>query len=930
MKRRSRLIKQLLVMTMSVVVGMSLFSMSSYANEGHEHTEECYAKEGDLLCTVPESEGHIHGDDCYTEQSNLICDLEENGEHTHSEECYETQKILTCMQEESEGHVHDEDCYAKGGELICEEEEVELLSNTSEVNDFTSLKEAIANAKENEVTEITITNDIECLEILVISQGKNIVFKTKDAITFQSTDTLNKLSMVQVDEGAAFSLNGNITFDGSSALGYVNCNGTFIMENGVLTGCNISTSTNGLGGVTVVGENASFTLNGGSIENTISQYAFHAAAYVKDGAKFIMNGGSIKDNSFSNQFCGAVVVDNAYFEMNGGEISNNKTKTNQIQSAGGVLVLGLQSYATKSNAKSSSFVMNGGKISGNTSFRGGGVYVMGGAVHYTDFYSKAYFTMNGGEISNNKTHNSGTLTSAGGGIYVEWAGEVTMNGGSIANNSTDGMGGGVATADAWTNYFGTKPYSAAGFTQYNGLYYRNWDKIFPASFTMNGGSITGNTAMTRDVIGDQGCGGGIYISSNNVVLNAGDISNNQSGKQGGGVYVGSVPYVVTLGNALITENSASIIGGGIWVCPTGTVDISVNNGSALYNNSAEDAGDDYAAVHTISKNYETTIADRMLGGGLANWYQDGAIDTSSILGFADDSVSRYNADSDKNVSVSNITSSKEGYALKSVPSKESIDSAKALTTLTITGNTSTRGGGIGSNGGITVGDTFDQTRDLTINKEWIGSDNLPDSITIWVLVNGIRTEKKVLTKEDNWTVSVTGLPVGDDISITVEEEQIDNWKPTYDYVAADNGNITATVTNTFEEKETEKTSVSVKKQWKGDKDSTRPTSVSVQLYKDGKAYGKTVKLSNKNNWTYEWNDLVASSTWSVDEVKVPKGYQKNVTHIDNAYTITNTYTDTPSTGVDSNQNMWTMISILSCIVFLVVILLRKKSMIEYK
>lgn len=162
--------KRLWSFLLAFVLIFGTFSTGSLAaeneeNETHVHTESCYAKAGELLCTIPESEGHIHDTSCYCGGGELVCTkeettghshtadcLDENGEyvcgqeeleeHTHNEECYCGGGELLCGQEESEGHTHDEDCYAKGDELICnmdiavydmeDEEEISLFSQTEE------------------------------------------------------------------------------------------------------------------------------------------------------------------------------------------------------------------------------------------------------------------------------------------------------------------------------------------------------------------------------------------------------------------------------------------------------------------------------------------------------------------------------------------------------------------------------------------------------------------------------------------------------------------------------------------------------------------------------------------------------------------------------------------------------------------------------
>ena len=136
-----------------------------------------------------------------------------------------------------------------------------------------------------------------------------------------------------------------------------------------------------------------------------------------------------------------------------------------------------------------------------------------------------------------------------------------------------------------------------------------------------------------------------------------------------------------------------------------------------------------------------------------------------------------------------------------------------------------------------------------------------------------------------------------------------------------------------------KISVTVNKTWKNDKSSSRPSSVKMQLYRDGKAYGSTVTLNNGNGWKYTWSNLDDSYKWTVDEPNVPSGYTKSTKHSGNTWTITNTKkstststtstkvtkpkatsTDkdndkkdrsTPETGDESHLNLWTTIAIFS-------------------
>jgi hypothetical protein len=102
------------------------------------------------------------------------------------------------------------------------------------------------------------------------------------------------------------------------------------------------------------------------------------------------------------------------------------------------------------NSITSTFTMNGGIISGNTSSQGGGVYVNGGGS----------FIMNGGVISGNTATGTG-----GGGVRV--FGTFTMNGGIISGNTTSGSGGGVYLSNSGI----FKKLPSSGSDQNSGIIY---------------------------------------------------------------------------------------------------------------------------------------------------------------------------------------------------------------------------------------------------------------------------------------------------------------------------------------------------------------------------------------------------------------------------------------------------------------------------
>ena len=93
------------------------------------------------------------------------------------------------------------------------------------------------------------------------------------------------------------------------------------------------------------------------------------------------------------------------------------------------------------------------------------------------------------------------------------------------------------------------------------------------------------------------------------------------------------------------------------------------------------------------------------------------------------------------------------------------------------------------------------------------------------------------------------------------------------------------------------TKISVKKVWNDadNADGIRPESIKVQLYKNGntKVYD-AVELSEKNNWSYTWEGLPTMENnediiYTVDEVEIPAGYEKEVTNKETKFIITNTH-----------------------------------------
>jgi hypothetical protein len=124
------------------------------------------------------------------------------------------------------------------------------------------------------------------------------------------------------------------------------------------------------------------------------------------------------------------------------------------------------------------------------------------------------------------------------------------------------------------------------------------------------------------------------------------------------------------------------------------------------------------------------------------------------------------------------------------------------------------------------------------------------------------------------------------IAMPYLNEQDDTW-------IYDNAQVPVEVKN---EVVSTSSSYKVVKHWSDSDSAARPTSVTINIIKNG-AVDHTEVLDDANGWSYAWTDSNASDTWSVSEANVPSGYTvavtSSVTSELTTYTVTNTGNNTP-------------------------------------
>ena len=689
--------------------------------------------------------------------------------------------------------------------------------------DALSLQQAVNQANG---TPVTIEKDIRLDEPVRIAAGQRV------EITANANENYNLFgnkdekptNLFVVEEGGELSLTGALTLGGWNNTGSILVNhgkttidGNVVIEKSTLEG-------NDMGVIEDNGSSAELILENGTIQNHKIRGALSASIRVTEGASFTMNGGTIQDN-----------------------IANTASSDS---SSPAVLLLG-----------ASTFTMNEGSICNNSGQCGTAVYLTA-----SSNAAKARFTMNGGTLSNNESHSYTPYSTPTGAVFVKYSAEFVLNEGTITGNCAyGGAGGGVAVMDELpTEEHGT-------------------------AFTMNGGTISNNTAS-----GYRCSGGGIYSCSNYVSLLGGRIENN-SAYDGGGVYSeGNTEIYTTLHieNALITGNTADQ-GGGLWFCPTGDAKLYMQDGAVIYGNTAASAGDDFASPEVATGaggNGGVTLPDYFPNGKVIQWFSDGFLYAPAGNRGTSGQGTRYNT-VEYAKRVTGVQNEKKGLALKSVVSDGV--SIPATGSLIITGNQASHGGGgIGANGGVVIGEATSLSYSISVKKAWDNpgyEDTQPSGVTIHLKERdtGDIVSTAELTGENGWQHTFTDLPLSPD-HYTVTEQPLEGYKATY-YQDADGNFI---ITNTYLTTPTPDVpavtiSVPVEKKWVNDYKWERPASIHVSLW-NGDAKVKEADLTADMGWTYIFEDL-PEGTYSVTEDAVP-GYETLIERSDaGGFIITNTY-----------------------------------------
>lgn len=356
-----------------------------------------------------------------------------------------------------------------------------------------SLQQAVDQANG---TPVTIEKDIRLDEPVRIAAGQRVEITANTNCNIFGNKDKDLTNLFVVEEGGELSLTGALTLGGWNNTGSILVNhgkttidGNVVIEKSTLEG-------DSMGVIEDNGSSAELILENGTIQNHKIRGALSASIRVTEGASFTMNGGTIQDNiantpSSDSSSPAVLLLGASTFTMNRGSICNNSGQC------------GTAVYLTaSSNAAKARFTMNGGTLSNNESHLYTPNSTPTGAVFVK--YS-AEFVLNNGTITGNCAHGG-----AGGGVAVmdelpreEHGTAFTMNGGTISNNTASGYrcsGGGIYSCSNYVSLLGGRIENNSAYDG-GGVYSEGNTEIYTTLHIENA-LITGNTA-------DQG--GGLWF-----------------------------------------------------------------------------------------------------------------------------------------------------------------------------------------------------------------------------------------------------------------------------------------------------------------------------------------------------------------------------------------------------------------------------------
>ena len=623
------------------------------------------------------------------------------------------------------------------------------------------------------------------------------------------------------------------------------------------------------GAIYVHGSGSQLTMTAGQIQNNTA--TFGGGVAVGYGGNFDFSGGRIQGNqaisgdisSAPNYAAsgGGVCIDNrATMTMTGSTL----VQGNSSEETGGGIAIGSQGASINGN---NTFTMTGGRIEGNQSRAcGGGIFMQAG---YSSYRNRAYISA--GAIINNKMLGTGKMYHkfGGGGIYVNgfgpgynfYNGELYLTNAIITENKAEKAGGGYAACPVSL----TKIYVRDGAAIYGNQASKAQDLFIYA--TMDKEEFKAHVGDPEYDISPRMLGGKDYqwMDADGLVpyeklkgTLSGDKNESLQWKAG----QTDNQDIYPLGKVIISGNTSTTSGGGIG--SNGSVFIGTEDGKKEIQ--VEKSWDEKVSPEPVTVELRAKL-------GQADWLLEKAqlskennyshtfkdlpkqIDGNNIedlVYLKEEASSKYEPEISK---IEKIAEDKFVIKIKNNPGKPPVEI------------------------------------DITGSKTWVDQDNKagkrPASIRVHLLADGKVIQSRDVSQKDGWSWTFKDLPKekdGKEIVYSIREDRVPG------YTTEVNG---YNLKNTYNPG---KTSFSVTKIWEDDNNRAglRPSQVEIKLYANGKDTGKTLILSEANQWTGSFTNLDKELdgkeiVYGIKEVLVGNGYISTI-HGDSSqgYTVKNT------------------------------------------
>lgn len=731
------------------------------------------------------------------------------------------------------------------------------LSKENAVKTFAKAKEIARSNKD--IVEIVVTGktDIEGDISLEDTNAKICRGKDYNGFLFNvpsgKTATLSKIiidgrfnsnesikeSLIRVNSGATLNIN----------------EGAVLRNNKIMDIKNTATR-----GGAVNAFEATINMTGGCVEENQATYGGGIYLY---GSTMNFSGGVVQNNEAKR------VIDYAYggavYSAGGGIIASGastinfsgdaKVLNNSADEVGGGISLG-----TRQVEKQNKLYMIGGLIDGNTAgASGGGLFIQ--CRLFDSGKSIAYISS--GRITNNKMSGTGITEKAfgGGGIYVNgfpasWDyagahyygenGELYLTNAIIRNNNSDKEGAGFAGCP-----------------------------ISKTQFYVNNGVAIYDNNTSAGINNDKGKT--VYLLSSNFYASHSGRAEYKLDKR----MLGGAPY-----------DWKKVTGSGIIPLPDNELEATLPASSELALNSNDKANEFTEALGKviIEGNYSATRGAGIGSNGTIKFGTDVPTTEVSAEKRWDDNddekkirpesiiVNLIAIYEGKEYKVDSVVLSKDNgwkHTFKDLPTVN--DNKKITYTVkeeAIKGYKSELSGS--EKEGYTITNTPEEpkkeTKEIKVKKVWDTADKkaFAKEIEVVLVKNDEETEKTLTLNEDNhWQGTFENLDTKDEndkeITYTVKEVGEKDNKITFDgkefkvsYKATTDGYIITNSYNPPEEPKKEYRDICVEKAW--DIRGMKPIShIEVELYRDGKATGNTLVLSEANGWSGSFKNLEKAS-----------------------------------------------------------------------